>query len=136
MNILLDTNIFLEIILDQEKSAEAKSLLLLNGNINFYISDFALHSIGLLLFQRHQHIAFEQFVDDVILNGGISALTLSVQDLKSVIEASREFKLDFDDAYQYVAAIKYDLSIVSYDEHFDRTTRGRKTPNQILQRSI
>lgn len=134
MNILLDTNIFLEIILDQEQSAEAKSLLLLNGSINFYISDFALHSIGLLLFQRHQHNAFEKFIDDVILNGGISMLTLSVQDLKSVIETSLKFNIDFDDAYKYVTAAKYDLSIVSYDEHFDRTTRGRITPNQILQR--
>jgi len=42
-----------------------------------------------------------------------------------------EFKLDFDDAYQYIAAEKYDLTIVSFDSDFDRTTRGRKTPSEI-----
>jgi hypothetical protein len=39
--------------------------------------------------------------------------------------------LDFDDAYQYSAAEKYNLTIVSFDSDFDRTPRGRKTPAEI-----
>lgn len=39
--------------------------------------------------------------------------------------------LDFDDAYQYVAAEKYTLTLVSFDADFDRTERGKKTPGEI-----
>nr|HID14904.1 PIN domain-containing protein [Anaerolineae bacterium] len=42
------------------------------------------------------------------------------------------FRLDFDDAYQYVAAEEYGLTLVSFDTDFDRTERGRKTPAQVL----
>lgn len=45
----------------------------------------------------------------------------------------QRFTLDFDDAYQYTAAEKYDLQIISFDTDFDRTERGRKTPQQILE---
>jgi predicted nucleic acid-binding protein len=44
-------------------------------------------------------------------------------------------RLDFDDAYQYVAAGKYDAIIVSFDSDFDRTERGRMVPPQILHSS-
>ena len=40
--------------------------------------------------------------------------------------------LDFDDAVQYVAAERDDLTLVSLDADFDRTPRGRKTPAQAL----
>lgn len=38
-----------------------------------------------------------------------------------------------DDAYQYVTADKHNLVIVSFDADFDRTERGRKTPQAVLQ---
>jgi len=39
--------------------------------------------------------------------------------------------LDFDDAYQYVAAEKNGLVLVSFDGDLDKTPNGRKTPAQI-----
>jgi uncharacterized protein len=48
-------------------------------------------------------------------------------------EVMGEFKLDFDDAYQYVAAEKHDLSLVSFDADFDRTSRGKTTPAELLE---
>ena len=44
-----------------------------------------------------------------------------------------QFRLDFDDAYQYVAAEKYGLTLVSFDADFDRTKPGRKTPDEVLR---
>jgi predicted nucleic acid-binding protein len=44
----------------------------------------------------------------------------------------RKFGLDFDDAYQYLAAVKYDLTLVSFDSDFDRTERGRRTPADVI----
>lgn len=44
--------------------------------------------------------------------------------------------LDFDDAYQYVAAEKYTLTLISFDTDFDRTERGKKTPGEIKRTPI
>ncbi|MDP2207141.1 MAG: VapC toxin family PIN domain ribonuclease [Bacteroidota bacterium] len=73
MKFLVDTNVILEVILAQEKSEEAKSFLTnIQGN-QLFITDFSLHSIGLLLFQRNQHNVFEQFYYDMIIGAGIIA---------------------------------------------------------------
>lgn len=99
MKALLDTNVFLEIILSQEKAEEAKKLLGKSAQHGFFITDYSLHSIGLLLFRKKQHEAFHAFVDDVLLNGGIGLLSLYSDEMESVISASQTFSLDFDDAY-------------------------------------
>jgi len=70
MRALLDTNIFLEIILSQEKAEDAKNLLLKSAQHEFFLTDYSLHSIGLLLFRRKQHEAFRAFLEDVLVNGG------------------------------------------------------------------
>ncbi|MDI6810798.1 MAG: PIN domain-containing protein [archaeon] len=49
------------------------------------------------------------------------------------MEIANRFHLDFDDAYQYTVAEKHDLQIVSFDTDFDRTERGRKTPDEVVQ---
>jgi uncharacterized protein len=72
-------------------------------------------------------------VDDVLQNGGIVLLSLYSDEMESVISASQKFGLDFDDAYQYAVASKYDLAIVSFDSDFQRTDTGHKTPSEILQ---
>jgi hypothetical protein len=41
------------------------------------------------------------------------------------------YQLDFDDAYHYAAAEKYELAIVSFDRDFERTRLGRKVPSEI-----
>jgi len=46
---------------------------------------------------------------------------------------AQRFGLDFDDAYQYVVAARYGLTIISFDTDFDRTEKGRKTPKDLLK---
>ena len=132
MKLLLDTNIFLEIILDQEKAAEAKNLLLQREQHDFFISDYSLHSIGLLLFRKNRHSVFQKFIQDVILNAGIGVLSVTPGEMKNVISAAQKFGLDFDDAYQYTVATSARIEIVSFDNDFTRTDFGRKTPAEIL----
>jgi hypothetical protein len=43
MRLLLDTNIFLEIILEQVNSGQVQELLLKVGEHDFYMSDYSLH---------------------------------------------------------------------------------------------
>ena len=53
--------------------------------------------------------------------------------LQRVAEACVAHRLDFDDAYQYVAAELHGLKVVSLDADFDRTPNGRLTPAAALQ---
>ena len=133
MRLLLDTNIFLEVILDQERAKEARALLSKVEGHEFFISDYSLHSIGLLLFRRGQHEVFRQFLEDMILGVGVAVIGLSAQEMKGIIQVAQQFGLDFDDAYQYVVAERYGLTIVSFDADFDRTERGRKVPKDLLE---
>jgi len=132
MKLLLDTNIFLEVILDQERANEARTLLSEVEGHEFFISDYSLHSIGLLLFRRGKHEVFRQFLEDMVLGVGVAVITLSAQEMESLIEAAQRFGLDFDDAYQYAVAERYGLTIVSFDSDFDRTELGRKIPKDLL----
>jgi predicted nucleic acid-binding protein len=131
MRLLLDANIFLEILLTQEKSEQAKELLAQIEAHDFFITDYALHSIGLTLFQRQRHAAFDTFVNDMIINVGVEVLSLSPDQMLAVTAVAQKFNLDFDDAYQYAVAEKHGLTLVSFDRDFDHTERGRKTPAEI-----
>ena len=42
------------------------------------------------------------------------------------------FHLDFDDAYQYTLAQEYGLQIVSFDQDFDLTEKGRVRPDDVI----
>jgi predicted nucleic acid-binding protein len=132
MKLLLDTNIFLEIILDQERAREAKNLLVRSDEHDFYLSDYSLHSIGVLLFRRNRHRVFQEFVQDVILDGGVGILSLSSYDMSDVAQAAKKFNLDFDDAYQYVLAINSNADLVSFDRDFSRTDLICKVPSDIV----
>ncbi|MBI5746332.1 MAG: hypothetical protein HZA13_04955 [Nitrospirae bacterium] len=56
---------FLEILLAQEKREICKDFL--DKNIgNLYISDFSLHSIGVILFKNDKKKIFQEFTNDVI----------------------------------------------------------------------
>ena len=66
-----------------------------------------------------------------IEDSGVMRICLDTADLKQVLTIRRQYQLDFDDAYQYVAAAKHGYILVSFDGDFDRTERGRKTPDQV-----
>jgi len=131
MRLLVDTNIFLEVILEQEKTKEAQVLLASTKEHDFFITDFSLHSVGLLLFRQGQHDAFRSFLTDMLLNAGINMAAVLAENMEVVVQASQQFNLDFDDAYQYAVAEQYDLTIISFDADFDRMERGHKTPDWV-----
>ena len=101
MRLLNDTNIFLEVLLEQDRAEEARQLLSKTEEHEFFISDFSLHSIGLLLFRRHQHDVFRRFLANMLLNAGVGMVGLLAGEMEAVIRAAKQFNLDFDDAYQY-----------------------------------
>jgi hypothetical protein len=128
---LLDTNIFLELLLEQEESGSVRSLLTRTSPDELAVSDLAFHSIGIIVYQKNSASLFSEFVRDLFGDGGIAILGLGSGDMARVEEVSTAFRLDFDDAYQYVTAEKFNLALVSFDADFDRSDRKRLVPAQI-----
>jgi len=119
------------LLLAQSRADEVRKFLENPQGHDFFISDYSLHSIGLLLLRRRQAEVFRQFLGDVFLDAGFTLLSLAAADMNAVIEAAAAFALDFDDAYQYTTAQKYGLAVVSFDSDFDRTPPSRKVPLQL-----
>ena len=128
----LDTNILLEFLLDQEKADDVERFLSVIPDESLFVTEFSVHSIGVLLLRRKLHAGFVRFVEDILVTGAITMIRLEMEDLLSVSKTAERTGLSFDDAYQYVAAEKYNMTLVSFDADFDRTERGRETPADIL----
>ena len=129
---LIDTNIWLERLLDQEQSALVGAFLASVSTARLLISDFSLHSIGIILLRLERQSTLLRFIQDLFVDGKVLLVSVQPAALDSVISAAEQFRLDFDDAYQYTAAVQADAGIVSLDGDFDRTDRGRQTPAQAL----
>ena len=129
---LVDTNVWLELLLEQDKAEEVKRFLQ-NIEARFLaITEFSLYSIGIILTRLKMSDIFVDFLSDTIEDSAIAKVCLDTNDLKQVIIACKQFNLDFDDAYQYVAATKYGWTLVSFDSNFVNTQLGRKTPGDIV----
>lgn len=131
---LVDTNVWLERLLDQEKSDIASNFLSLTPINSLFVSDFSIHSIGVILSRLKKYDIFEKFLYDLFVNGQIELLALYSVDLIDVIENIRIHKLDFDDSYQYTVAQKFDLTIVTFDKDFNAKGIKKKTPDEIIDK--
>ena len=117
MAYLFDTNIFLEILLNQHKKDQAKKLIAENVD-NFFISDFSLHSIGVILMKQKRFDIFRDFIDDLI--PFVTILSLPQNKYSLVSEIGEKYNLDFDDSYQVIIAKENKLTIVTMDKDFDK----------------
>ena len=129
---LVDTNVWVELFLEQEQYKTAKKFLSKTPQEDLYITIFSVHSIGIILTRKRDSGAFDDFVNDVIIDSNVKTIYLSPNDYHKIPKIMNKFGLDFDDAYQYVAAEKYKLKIVSFDADFDKTKLGRMTPKDAL----
>lgn len=116
---LIDTNIFLEILLEQEKSNICKDFL--NSNLgNIVISDFSLHSIGVILFRNQKHQVFQEFILEIFPRTSIYSLPSEMYE--SIHEYATKNGLDFDDTYQSLITKYYELTIVTMDNDFKKAS--------------
>jgi predicted nucleic acid-binding protein len=129
---LIDTNIWLERLLGQARSDEVGQFLDQTPSDQLFITDFAFHSICVILTRLKRKAALLDFVQDVFVNGAVTLVAIKPEETQTLVDAMNNYNLDFDDAYQYVAAEQNDLVIVSFDNDLGKTARGRKTPAEIL----
>jgi len=129
---LVDTNVWLELLLEQERTNEVREFFLHVEASFLAITEFSLYSIGIILSRLRKNDLLNDFYSDTIEDSGVGIVRLNVADLKQVSNICRESQLDFDDAYQYIASEKYDMTLVSFDSDFWRMKRRSKTPAMII----
>jgi predicted nucleic acid-binding protein len=117
MNYLVDTNIFLEILLNQAGRKKCETFLQ-GEKGSGWISDFTLHSIGVLLFRQKRPDLFDKFAADTLPQ--FTILSLSKTGYAKLTEANTRHGLDFDDAYQFSVASENKLAIATQDKDFQR----------------
>jgi uncharacterized protein len=71
-------------------------------------------------------------VADVLEESLVSRVRLETDELKQIVQIAKQYSLDFDDAYQLTAALRYGLILVGFDADFDRTELGSNTPAQSM----
>ncbi|HLR76263.1 MAG TPA: PIN domain-containing protein [Balneolaceae bacterium] len=113
---LIDTNIFLEILLSQRRAKDSK--IFLNQNTSsLAISDFSLHSIGVILYRQKKYSLFTSFWND--LENKIKLLSLPVAKYFTIEKISVKYALDFDDSYQLSVAQEYGIILATLDKDFE-----------------
>lgn len=130
---LIDTNVWIELLLGQQKAEEVKRFFQKIEASQLAITEFSLYSIGIILDRLGKSETYADFISDTIENSGVKLIRLSIEDLKEICDTCKQFNLDFDDGYQYLSALKYGYTIISFDKDFDRTERKRKMPAEILK---
>lgn len=83
---LVDTNVWLERLLDQEKSFVASKFLDKIPTESIFVSDFSIHSIGVILSRLKKYDVFGKIINDLFLNGRIELLSLDSSELLEVID--------------------------------------------------
>ena len=114
--LLVDTNIFLEILLNQEKKTLCKTFL--NDNNRLHISDFSLHSIGVILLKYKKESVYNKFINDILPK--ISVVTLPINKYNEISLIFSKYNLDFDDSYQTCIAIENGFRIITLDKDFNK----------------
>ena len=117
---LIDTNIFLEVLLGRGNKEECIDLLRLieSGEIKAFTTSFTIHSIEVIMDHFKKQKELKIFLETIQDFRGLNIYYTNIEDEISVIEEMKE-GLDFDDALQSYVAKKLNLKMVSFDKHFD-----------------
>jgi len=112
---LIDSGIFLEVLLGQERMELCRTALKEREN-NLIVTDFALHSIGLVLLRYKRPEAYREFFSD--LASRLEVRSLPVSEYSVLLDVHERYGLDFDDAYQFAVASHFGLSLLTLDSDF------------------
>jgi predicted nucleic acid-binding protein len=128
----LDTNILLEIALDQAKSHDAQLFIASAPAGSLNLSDLAFFSIGIKLFREARPNRFHELLEDVFVTEVIDVISLPMKERLHLAGDMTAHRLDFDDAYQFRCASHFGFSLVTFDADFNRTPLKCLTPAQAL----
>jgi len=136
--LFIDANVMLEFLLARQRQEESLALLkrISTGDATAWVMSYAVHSIAYMLYREGDLTSLRNFLQ--LLRSSLGLLVYDSpppEDLAALDftkKADAAFGLDFDDALHYATAKKYNFTLVSFDQDFDRTDLVRMTPSDIL----
>jgi len=131
---LIDTNIFLEVLLEQDNKDSCLDLLRLveKGEIQVIVTSFALHSIAIILEKLRGIDSYRDFLGVITASAGLMTYSTTPQDEIEICTISKKFSLTFDDSLHYFVAKTFGLNLVSLDSDFDGTDINRMLPGDVV----
>ena len=132
--ILVDTNVFLELLLGQKRAGECQRLLesLSRGEVEGVVTHFSVHAVEAVLGGGD---ALTAFLRNLERSAGLYIYDSDISDETAAGLMAEKIGRDFDDSLQYYVAKKLGAeSIVSFDRHFDDLDVPRLEPASVLGR--
>jgi len=135
---LIDTNIFLEVLLEQDNKDSCLTLLKLieEGKIQAIVTSFALHSIAIILEKLKGIDSYRDFLEVITASEGLMIYSTTPQDEIETCTISKKFKLTFDDSLHYFVAKTFELKLISLDSDFDKTDITRMHPEDMVKSEL
>lgn len=92
---LIDTNIFLEVLLEQDDNDSCLTLLRLieEGKIQAIVTSFALHSIAIILEKLKGIDSYRDFLEVITVSEGLMTYSTTPQDEIEICNISKKFNL-------------------------------------------
>lgn len=116
---LIDTNIFLEVFLNQEKAEDCQLFLSrLSGEASGVVTAFAVHAIEVILTDRGRQEALRQWLKALDDKGYLTVYSTTIAEEIEISDLTKSSRLDFDDSLQYYVARKKGLTLVTLDKDF------------------
>jgi predicted nucleic acid-binding protein len=132
--LLIDTNIFLEVMLAQPRRKACVEFLnaVIAGEQKAAVTDFSLYSIMIILDGRGKLRELDRFLRSLSAYRGLTLYATSLQDKVDAVQLASDGEFDVDDAVQYVSARKLRVkAVVSLDKDFDHREIPRTDPEEI-----
>lgn len=132
--ILLDTNVFLELMLGQSRAADCETLLsaVSKGRIEAVVTHFTVHAVEAVLGSGEPLLIFLRNLENSL---SLTVFETGVAEEISAAMLTKRESLDFDDALQYYVAKRLGVeAIVSYDKHFDKLDVPRIEPSRLIKK--
>lgn len=127
---IIDSNIFLEVLLKQEKSENCRIFLnkTISGEAEGIVPDFVIDSV--LLIMKRDSIntkEMKMFLQKILKSRGIRIYSIGIKDRVKALNLMDSYGLDYEDALVLQSAIATDSEeIMSFDKHFDRVKEIRR----------
>lgn len=121
---LIDANIFLEILLRQNRVRECMAYLkrVRTGEIRAFTTNFIIDTISIAMDNaKCEPAQLRRFHLSLLKYKGLTLYDLTMADRVAATEHMEEHNLDFDDATAYATMMTTKTKeIVSMDKHFDK----------------
>ena len=121
---LIDTNIFLELLLDQKKANECELFLkeILEGKKAAFITSFSIDSVVLAMIRNNaENKEIINFLTSLKKYKGLKIHTFSLKDRINALSLIEKYNLDYEDSIILQTAISTkSTEIVSFDKDFDK----------------